>query len=261
MTREGVRLLAATGLERDGILVAFTGRGHGAGAGAFSGMNLSFDVGDEFRRVARNRAALALALGVPPGGMAFPRQVHGATVRLVGPMEAGRGASDFESALPRADGLVTRLAGVAIGVLTADCVPVVLAAPGSRAVAVAHAGWRGALAGTAAVAFRNLAREAGCAPGDVTAFIGPHIRPCCFETGEEVSNLFETRFRGAGIRAGNGNVDLGRACAAQLLEAGVEAGRIQMVDRCTSCSGEFFSYRASGGSCGRQGGFAVIREA
>lgn len=260
VTREGVELLAAPALERRGITVAFTGRSQAAGPREFSGMNLSFDVGDDHRAVTSSRTALAAALGVDPGRMVFPRQVHGATVRVVGPLDVGRGAADHDSGIPRADGLVSMLRGVAVGVLTADCLPVVLAAPSARAVAVAHAGWRGVLAGTAEAALRKLLRETGCAPVEVLAFIGPHIRPCCFETGPEVTDLFERRIGSARFSGARGRIDLGRACAGRLVAAGVPHGRVHVHEECTSCGRDYFSYRASGGACGRQGGFAVVAE-
>lgn len=258
VAREGVGMLLAAGLEPEGVLVAFPERGSAEARGPFSGLNLSFSVGDDPRSVRRNRRSLASALGVRPERMVLCQQVHGATVRVAGPLEVGRGAADFESALPRTDGLVTRLEGVAIGVLTADCIPVVLAAPGRGAVAVAHAGWRGLLAGTATAALRKLEESAGCRAADVLAFIGPHIRPCCFHTAEEIAAGFERLFEGTVDRSGGRQaVDLGRACAEQLKAAGV--GRLFVTDVCTACGDGYFSYRASGGNCGRQGGFAVLK--
>lgn len=261
-TREGVELLVVPELEREGVTVAFSQGGRTGDDHPCEGNNLSFDAGDAPEAVARNRKSLALALGVESGRMALGRQVHGAAVRRVGELDVGRGARDYDSGLARTDGLVTTLPGVAIGVLTADCVPLALAAPAARApgVAVAHCGWRGVLAGTGVGALMKLARAAGCEPGEIHAVIGPHIRRCCFETGPEIAREFERRF-GAAERASGGRwfVDLGLACASQLLEAGVRPERVQTAVECTCCDGRYYSYRGSGNTRGRQGGFAVVR--
>lgn len=260
---QGVDLLTDAALERRGVTVAFTGKKGGLGEGRFSELNLSFSVGDKRARVIENRLLVARAIGVPIDRWVACRQVHGASLRVVGPLQVGRGARDFESGIPRADALVTGMREVAICVLTADCLPLVMAAPGRSSVAVAHAGWRGLLAGVAGSALLKTAGIAGCGAEDVDVYIGPHIRQCCMEAGEEVAGEFSARF-GDGIvkREGGGKafIDLEGACARQLVESGAAASRLTGAGACTACSEDYFSFRSSRGECGRQAAFAVIRD-
>ena len=257
----GLDLLVAGELSQRGVMVAFTGREGGSSSGPYSSLNLSYDVGDTRADVTANRLAVAGAIGVPLDRWVTGRQVHGACVSEVGPLEVGRGARDYASGIPRTDGLVSVVAGVALGVLTADCLPVVMVAGHGRAVAVAHAGWRGVLAGTAAVAMRALAKRSACPMEEILVFIGPHIGFCCMEAGGELADLFRRRFEEGVTRRGEGGgrfVDLERACELQLLGAGASPGNIFGSRTCTACSQSYFSFRGSGGECGRQGGFAAL---
>lgn len=260
--RNGLHLVEAPGLEMElGVRVTFTGRCGGASGGPFSSFNLSYNVGDSRNDVTTNRDRLGEAIGIATQDWVLCRQVHGARVSVVQPLDVGRGASDFLSAIPRSDGLATRMERVVLAVLTADCAPVIMVAPGGSAVAVAHVGWRGALAGTAAVALGKLTGIACCSPGDVVALIGPHIGPCCMEVGGEVAERFRARF-GDEVVAGSGGsgaaVDLGAACHLQLAAAGVSGGNIFDVNICTRCDDRYFSYRGSSGTTGRQAGLVAI---
>lgn len=256
-----VEFLAPPAVEKEhGVRVAFTGRRGGVSGGPFESLNLSFNVGDERGAVADNRSRLGESIGLPPRDWVLCQQVHGSSVREVGRLEKGMGGRDFWSAMPRTDGLVTSSPGIAIAVLVADCLPVVLTAP-MPAVGVAHAGWRGVMSGVAVAAMRKLAGLSRCEPSDITVLIGPHIRPCCFEVGDEPGREFLRRF-GAGVVSGRGGgpwkVDLASACAIDLTSAGVRSDRIFASQTCTACGQGYFSHRASGGRAGRQAGIALI---
>lgn len=261
VNRQGVDLLTDVELERRGVTVAFTGKKGGVSKGAFSALNLSLSVGDERTKVIENRLIVAGAIGVPLDRWVACRQVHGASLAVAGYLQVGRGARDFESGMPRADALVTGIRGVAICVLTADCIPMVMAAPGRKSVAVAHAGWRGLLAGVAGTALSGTARVAECGAEEVDVYIGPHIGQCCMEAGEEVAGEFGAKFGGDIVKRTDGGkafIDLEGACARQLVESGASASRLTFAGHCTACSGDYFSFRSSGGECGRQAAFAVI---
>ena len=164
----------------------------------------------------RDRAARG-RLGL--GEWATVRQVHGAAV-----VDAS-GSGDHGEA----DGLFTTEAALALAVFTADCLGVVIHGP--RGVAVVHAGWRGAASGVVANAVGRI--------GEVrSAHIGPHIRPCCFEVGPEVSARFAGHL--GRTRAGTTSVDLASAVAAQLP---VEP---EVIDLCTRCGDDTFSHRRDG---------------
>jgi copper oxidase (laccase) domain-containing protein len=135
---------AAEHLERSGIRHGFTSRSGGASRGAFSSLNFSSREGDVPARVIENWGRLETAAALPADGWALLSQVHGAKVERV---DAGGPSCHHRRNHAEADGLATSAKGVVLGVLTADCLPVVLAVPGAGAVAVAHAGWRGTLEG------------------------------------------------------------------------------------------------------------------
>jgi polyphenol oxidase len=172
-------------------------------------------------------------LGVADLALVRATQVHGRTVVEV---RDRPGAGETADA-GECDALVTRLAGVGLVVQTADCVPVLLAAPG--AVGAVHAGWRGAAAGVvaaAAEAFLSLADGRGSA----RAWLGPSIGACCYEVGGEVAQQFPGEFaRPAGD--GKHRLDLAAAVRAQLEAAGIPPDRITKHASCTMCGGETFA--------------------
>jgi len=182
-------------------------------------------------------------MGLDGAPIHWAHQVHGndaATVRE--PASAG------EPNAGHCDALATALPGAALAVQTADCVPILLAAPG--AVGAAHAGWRGSAKNVAAEAVRALAALGASAAG-LRAWIGPAIGPCCYEVGGEVA----AQFAGDFVRAGCGGgfrLDLKSVNAAQLQAAGVPRESIAIHPACTKCGGErFASYRRDGARAGR----------
>ena len=173
-----------------------------------------------------DRRAVSAALGIP-AEWATLRQVHGAEVIAVtrsGPAGSG-------------DALVTGMAGLPLAVLTADCAGVVLAT--EHAVAVVHAGWRGAAAGVVGAAARRL-EDLGPRAGPVRrAAVGPLIGPCCFEVGMEVATLFHDRH----VKSTYGMITVDLATAIREQVPGAEwwsAGA------CTRCGDGWFSHRANG---------------
>jgi hypothetical protein len=179
------------------------------------------------------------------------RQVHGAAVLAV---DAGSAALAGD-----ADGLITAERGVAVAVATADCVPLLLVAPGKPVVAAVHAGWRGTLADIASQAVRRLCRDYGARSSEVQAALGPAIGGCCFEIEREIAERFAASF-GEEIwrawrdgRPGKGTLDLREVNRQRLLGCGLREDAIQRVGPCTSCGkGPFASYRAEGPGAGRQ---------
>jgi len=176
----------------------------------------------------------------------FARQVHGSDVATV--------SADGRASVEQADALVTAARAVAPMVLSADCLPIVIAAPG--AVGVVHAGWRGLEAGVIARAVAQLRRLG--AGGPLQAAIGPGAGVCCYEVGEEVHLRF--RRRSQDFRRG-ANLDLKAIARVQLMEAGV-AG-VHDARLCTICGDPAltFSYRREGATTGRHGALAWIDQA
>jgi YfiH family protein len=161
----------------DSVGALMTTRAGGASAPPWHAMNLGGAVGDDADAVRRNRAAFAAAIGAEP---VWLRQVHGATVLH---LPAAQGPHE-------ADAAVTAERGVACVVQVADCLPVLLAAPDGRAVAAAHAGWRGLAGGVVDAALAALCAAGGCAPAEVRAWLGPCIGARRFEVGADVVDAF-----------------------------------------------------------------------
>lgn len=258
--KRGMKILTDPRASKIGTTVAFTGRDGGVSKGPYSSLNLSYNVGDDWRDVRDNRKKVGEFLGVDPNRWVLCQQVHGARVARAGPLEKGRGGLDYWSALPRTDALITRTPGIAIGVLTADCMPVILVAPGSGWVGIAHAGWRGVLAGVVAAALKELVGRSGCLPSEVAAYAGPHIGPCCFEVGDEVSSRFKEKYGDETVssKEGTSKVDLYEAVSRQLVRKGMLRERVVDSGICTVCGEGYFSYRASSGLTGRQAGLVAV---
>lgn len=239
-----------------GVRVAFTERTGGASEGPYASLNLGSHVGDDRAAVDANRSALASALGFDGVPTVVPHQVHGdrlVTIDGTRSIEAVR--ADVTQG---ADGLVLT-SPQACGLLCyADCTPVILVAP-TGAAAVVHAGWRGVKAHIALKALSVLCAKGSCAPSGCNVYIGPYIHAECFEVSAELRDEFARDF-GADCTPDARHVDMGACLRRDLQGAGVAPDRIADVDICTVCTTErFYSYRASGGSCGRHGAFAALR--
>ena len=154
--------------------------------------------------------------------------------------------------------MVTREKDAFLGVLTADCVPILFVVPEQASAAVVHAGWRGTLAGIAAKMVRLFNSEHGISPGMLEAALGPAIGSCCYEVKDDVSGALIQRWGRIAEpcvenRAAKTYVDLRRLNRAILEEAEVPSKQIYEIGPCTSCSpAEFFSYRREKKETGRQ---------
>jgi YfiH family protein len=252
--RGRVRWLASGLLESAGVRHGFTTRAGGASRGAFAGLNFSSREGDLPERVRENWRRIESAAGLPPHSWALLSQVHGARVEVVA---AGAAACHHRRGHAEADAMVTGRPGVVLGVLTADCLPVVIAVPGAGAVGIAHAGWRGTVQGVGAAAVRELCALAGASPRDLVAALGPAIGACCYQVGEEVRAAFRARWGAravARVFTGRGpwSLDLQEANRLQLLGAGLRERSIESVPLCTACRRDlFYSYRRDGRRSGR----------
>jgi polyphenol oxidase len=242
----GVTVLVPSTLEEEGFEAVFTERLAGVSPPPFAGLNLGFSSGDRPDLVLENRRRLCRALGIE--GFALGHQVHGGEVTEVGPERATAGFEDPARTLPGTDALLARDPGVAVAVITADCLPVALADPASGAVAAVHAGWRGVAAGLLS---RVLDRFAD--PSGLRAAVGPGIGPDHYEVGEEVVSAVDAA-TGGGARVerrdGRAFLDLPGTVAAFLRTSGV--GSVEESGLCTACRGDrFYSYRREGRT-GRQ---------
>jgi YfiH family protein len=228
--------------ELSAIRHGFFTRAGGASEGLYASLNGGWGSNDDPVRVKENRARMAAALGVASDGFLTAYQTHSpevlTAVRPWGPDNR-----------PQADAIVTATAGLAVGVTTADCGPILFAEAHARVVGAAHAGWRGALAGVIEATIEAMERL-GADRARIMAALGPMIRQANYEVGPE----FLTRFTDADAgnaaffapsqRTGHALFDLPGYIAMRLARAGV-AG-IEDVGGCTYADAErFFSYRRS----------------
>lgn len=226
--------------------------------------------------------ALVAAVDAPPDRLMRVRQVHGRVVRVLGRREVRQTANptlepadatrDLYLDRPDADAIVSNIPGLVLCVLVADCVPVLLVDPRSGAAAAIHAGWRGTCAGIVEAAVTAMTRELGAAPQRIIAAIGPSIRPCCYEVGEELVSAFEAAGHTASDIArwfsrvpadeGTGTslrLDVAGSNRDQLVAAGLRVENIFDCGFCTKTHRETFdSYRADGEQAGRMAAIVVV---
>ena len=237
-----------------GSRAGFSTRLGGVSTGPHESLNLGAKWGDDPARVAENRRLLAADAGFDPLRLTVARQVHGATCI------SADGRDPAEIRLLAADALVATEPGRAVGVFTADCLPI-LFADGHGRVAAAHAGWRGTVAGVAAATFAAL-QQAGATPRSIHAVLGPSIGPCCFEVGEEVAAEFDRVAPRAVLRAPGKkpHVDLRVANVELLNAAGLR--HTSVFPFCTMCRADlFYSFRRDGGGIGQMLSFIVAGRA
>jgi len=217
----------------------FTREG-GVSRGVYGALNCGLGSRDKRERVLQNRAHLAGRMGVAASKLVTVYQAHtAACVTVAAPIPV-------ESA-PKADAMVTRVPGLALAVSTADCTPILLAAPEARVIGAIHAGWRGALGGVIEACIDAMA-ALGAARGAIVAAIGPTIRQPNYEVGPEVraeavaADAGFGRFFAPGARDDRLMFDLPGLVAARLAGAGV--GTIDDLGLCTYADeARFFSYR------------------
>ena len=223
-----------------GVRHAFFTRAGGISGGVYASLNAGVGSDDVPRNVAENRARMAAAMGVPPQRFLTCYQIHSPeAVVAVEPW-----APD---ARPRADAIVTKVPGLAIGISTADCGPVLFADAQARVIGAAHAGWRGALAGVTDSTIAAMERL-GAVRGQIVAAVGPMIRQPNYETGTDLRDRFvaadpaNARFFRPAARDRHFMFDLAGYVVARLAATGI--GTIEDVDACTYADADrFFSYR------------------
>ncbi|MGW0839319.1 peptidoglycan editing factor PgeF [Streptomyces sp. NPDC002787] len=218
-----------------GAHFAFTDRWGGVSAAPYEELNLGGAVGDDAEAVLTNRELAAKSLGLEPDRVVWMNQVHGADVAVV---EGPWGSDD----IPSVDALVTTRRGLALAVLTADCVPVLLTDPVAGVAAAAHAGRPGMVAGVVPAAVRAMT-ELGADPARIVARTGPTVCGRCYEVPEamraEVASVEPAAY--AETSWGTPSVDVCAGVHAQLERLGVYNREQSPV--CTLESLDHFSYR------------------
>jgi len=188
------------------------------------------------------REAFCKSLGIREEDLVLARQAHGVTVACATNTVRERGVAPDTPAFAEADGIVTNVPGLPLGVTVADCVPVWLFDPATGSVGIVHAGRVGTYRNIMSSAVRALGEAYEVRPGDLHALIGPSAGPASYEVSEEIA----AEFAAAGLPVKGRLLDLWEANAQQLEYAGVPRAHIRISGICTIRDGRFHSHRAHG---------------
>jgi purine-nucleoside/S-methyl-5'-thioadenosine phosphorylase / adenosine deaminase len=256
--RDGVRALICAPLEADGFTNAFSTRLGGVSPMPGNDLNLAGFNEDDAENIYENRRRF-LKLFAGDWLLAGCWQVHGVDIRVVHSGDDARTKPGVLGDDQYCDALVSSTPHVLLAVKTADCVPILIGDPSSRAFAAVHAGWRGTSASIVKQAVSKLQTEFGAGVQEMRAAIGPAANGCCYEVGADVINVFKERFPASSklftpTSEAHARIDLHQANRDQLLAAGLSPDRIHLAPLCTMDRNElFFSYRQEKQKHGRVG--------
>jgi len=225
-----------------GLIAAESTRHGGISQGAYATMNLGLSTEDEPVAIAENRRIFFESLGLPSSQIASAYQVHGDSILKV--VQPGRDEGY--------DALITNVPKVFLTVTIADCTPILIADPQTRAVAAIHAGWRGTIAGIVSKTIVRMQAEYGVQPSDCFAYIGTCIDECSFEVNADVADHFGADYKRWDEALQKYFVNLKAANFAQLTEAGIPTHQIEVSPYSTVLhNADFYSYRKEKGITGR----------
>jgi len=256
-----VEYLEATALTAcDFLTHAFCTRRGGISEGNFVSLNFSSNEGDSKKNVRTNWRILAHAFNLEVAQFFVVNQVHGEKILTI-----DRPLADLVvHEPPQFDAIITDQPGVAIGIKTADCVPIFFVDKVKRIIGVAHAGWRGTSLAIATKLVDTLITGFACRADDIIAAIGPAIGPCCYQVDEPVFDAMTTHkdresFFSPAAEKGKWMLDLPLANRLQIIGKGIPDRNIYMADCCTSCNRDmFYSHRGEAGNTGRQLNFIML---
>ncbi|WP_127069280.1 peptidoglycan editing factor PgeF [Veillonella sp. 3891] len=262
-------------LEHFPLTHGVTYRYGGVSKDSFDSFNMGLHVGDTPEAVAENRKRLAKVLGVDSHRLTCGEQVHGVGVTRVTQELVGRGAFSWDDSIPDSDAIHTNLVNVPLLLLVADCVPVLIYDAVHHAVAVVHAGWRGAIAHIVESTMDSMCDEYGTLSSDCYLFIGPSIGADSFEVSEEIAEQFRQDMYTLGLlpvdqvvryiqrqgqRTPTPHVNLKRYIAACMTQKGVPLEQVSVSSTDTMTTDGCYSYRRDQGRTGRMAMFAVLRD-
>jgi YfiH family protein len=263
LKKSSVEYLESSALSRFNFLLhAFCTRRGGVSNGHFASLNFSEREGDASENVRQNWKVIAETFNLQVGQFFVVNQVHGDRILIIDHTNIAL----INRQRHQVDAIVTDRPGLAIGIKTADCVPVFLADTARRIIGVVHAGWRGTSLNISAKTVTAFAETFSSQPADMLAVIGPAIGICCYEVDDAVFNAVtgDGIWKSAFIpcrEKGKWMLDLPSANRRQLLQAGIPPANVFSSDICTSCRKDiFFSHRGDGGNTGRQINFMMLSD-
>ena len=244
----------------NGMIAGFSSRNGGISRSPYNSLNLGFGTDDQLVNVEGNRATFARAFNLSPHQLLTVKQVHGDEILLID--EPNPDLSHFLSV--KVDAIITNQPGIMIGVLTADCFPLLIWHKKIKLAAVIHAGWRGAANGLITKVVQTLHSQFDCPTAELQVAIGPGIGAHTYEVDRPVRDAFR---QGSGYwseisketKLGHWQLNIPLSCQLQLEQAGLKPQNIEIVKECTCCHPElFFSHRRDNGVTGRQIGFIQL---
>lgn len=244
----------------EGLVAGFSTRNGGVSRAPYNSLNLGLNTDDLLPHVEGNRSTFARTFDLHPRQLLTVTQVHGNDLLLID--EPNPDLSHFLSV--EVDAIVTNQPGIMIGVLVADCYPVLIWHPQVKAAAAVHVGWRGAANGILGKVVTTLCKNFACSAEQLRAAVGPGIGAHKYEVDRPVRDAFR---KGSGfwsevsseVSLGHWQLDLTVSCQLQLEQAGLQPENIEVAKECTCCHPELlFSYRRDKGTTGRQLGFIML---
>ncbi len=264
--KNGMVFYTIPSFDRTGLVThAFSGRKGGVSEDSFASLNLSILTKEPLERVWENRNKFLNLFNIKTENLVGSYQVHKDRIYKVTKEDRGRGAFDPATVIPATDALMTNEKEVPLIAFFADCVPVFFLDPINKAVALAHAGWKGTVAKIAAKTAGAMKDAYGTESKDLLVAIGPSIGPCHYQVDEpvieKVKEAFPLEWESLLTNCtddGHGQLNLWEANRLQLLEVGIPNDNITIAGLCTYChQDKLFSHRAS--MAGRQAAIIMLK--
>ena len=231
----------------DSVSAGFTDRSGGFSSRPYASLNLGGATADDPETVQRNRQLLYNHLQVPESSVALMGQVHGSSILRV----------DTGGLYAAVDGLLTDTPGILLGVLVADCVPLLLYDPEHRAAAAIHCGWRSITGGIVEHAVVRMHDLFGTVPERVRAATGPGAGVCCYEIGPEIAAKLHPS---AAVRKNDcWHADLKAEIMSRLWDSEILESHMYINPDCTICNTRYFSHRREKGITGRMMGYILLK--
>ncbi len=235
---------------------AFTTKHGGVSGGVYSSMNLRINSDDDFENVKKNYQIIADAMGIDSKRFVLSRQVHKTDIIDVCEEHIGNGLWK-ENTFQSADALVTNVKNIPLVTFYADCVSVFLLDRKKQVLALVHSGWRGTADRISTLTIEHMKSKYGSCAEDIIVGIGPSVRQCCFEVGEEVAKCFDEKF--IDRSKAKPHVDLQGTIIRDLESVGIKRENITDSKMCTVCrNDEFYSHRVMGDKRGTMTAIAML---
>ena len=231
------------------VICGFTTRNGGVSPPPFNSLNLGLETTDNPRNIQENHRIVYRYLSINENQVALMKQVHGGRISVV------KSGGKFSST----DGLITSKSNLMLGVLVADCIPLLLFDPLHTVIGAVHCGWRSVSACIAEKAVGIFTEEFKTHPEDVVAAMGPSAGSCCYEVGEDVAELLQVS--SVMKRDENLYADLRAELCDHLLMAGLNIRNIEIFPDCTVCNEKlYFSHRRDNRNAGRMMGYIMMKD-